>query len=274
METGMKAQFVAAALFALATGCVASAGPGYVGVQPVTPVVTADVNVGVGTDPAPAPDVVADADAEPPPVDDSDYDDDLYEGDAELLEYEGNPNIRIVYGSDDPVFWSDGFYWRYGSDGTWYRSSIHTGGWAVYGDVPVHIRTIDRPIRFRQYKPATYKPRVRKVGVRPANRHPAHYKSYHKANPKARPRVNNRPDARRAPAHKDNRPDARRAPAHRDNRPDARAQPKPAHKVDNRPDARAQPKPAVKKEEPKKATPAPKKDPPKKYDDKKKDKRK
>jgi hypothetical protein len=284
----MKAHF-AAVLFTLTTGCVASGGySGGVAVATPQPVVTATVS----TDPGPPVE-------EAPPVDDANYDDDVYEGEPDLVEYEGNSNIRIVYGASDPVFYSDGYYWRYGDDGTWFRSSVHTGGWSVYADVPVHVRTIDRPIRFRSYRPATYTPRVRKAGVRPANSRPSYTRTNRQP---ARNYGNNRPDARRPAAtpnkpdnrnYGNNRPDARQptkaTPAQPDrsygnNRPDAR-QPSPVKATPTQPaykqpsPVKAEPaKPAYKQPDPPKkaepARPAPKKDPPKKDDDyKKKDKR-
>jgi hypothetical protein len=264
----MKA-LLAAALFALTTGCVASAGySGGVAVTPVQPVVTAEVS----TDPVP--------DAEP--------EEELYEDDADLVDL--NENVRVVYGASDPVFFSDGYYWRYGDDGSWYRSSVHTGGWSVYADIPIHIRTIERPTQYRSYKPAHYTPRVRKVGTRPATVQ----RTYRK--PASRNYGNNRPAARGTPAKTDNRsygnnrPAARTAPqpthttpAHKpeparsygNNRPDARA---PAQPVKATPTAKTPPAAYKQADPPKKAEPtkpAPKKDPPKKDDDyKKKDKRK
>jgi hypothetical protein len=250
-------------LFALATGCVATAG-GYVSTP--QPVVTAQVDVGTPPPADPAP--VADVD----PPDDNQYDDDLYEGDAETIEL--NPNVRVVYGVDDAIFYSDGYYWRYGDDGTWYRSSVHTGGWAVYADIPVHIRTIERPVQYRRYRPATYTPRARKAGPRPAKSRPSY----------ARPaRNNNRPGNYNR---NDNRPgnynkaQPHKAEPHRnDNRPSnynkaqPHAQPHKAEPArnDNRPSNynKAQPK-----AEPKKAEPAPKKAPPPKKDDDYKKKKK
>ena len=52
---------------------------------------------------------------------------------------------------DEPIFFSDGFYWRnYG--GLWYRSTYYTGGW-VYAQPPVAVMRIDRPYMYRHYRP-------------------------------------------------------------------------------------------------------------------------
>jgi hypothetical protein len=161
METGMKAQFVAAALFALATGCVASAGPGYVGVQPVTPVVTADVQV--GGDVA----VVADADAEPAPIDDADYDDDVYEGEPDLVEYEGNANIRIVYGATDPAFWSDGFTGVTAMTVLTARRSTPVAGRSTATSPSTSARSIARCGSVRTSRRTTRRGRARSACVRP-----------------------------------------------------------------------------------------------------------
>jgi hypothetical protein len=130
-------------LLVAASGCVAETGVGYhAAVVAPAPVVTATVEA-----PAPAPVVVEAAPAAEVVVEEPD-----------LVEVE--PGIRVVYDYDEPVFFSDGFYWRL-SGGTWYRSSVHTGGWIVYNDVPSRIRGIRNPHTYAHYRPAGYTPRVR-----------------------------------------------------------------------------------------------------------------
>jgi hypothetical protein len=52
---------------------------------------------------------------------------------------------------DYPVFYSDGFYWRY-YGGSWYSSRVYTGGWAVSYNVPVGVARIDRPYTYAHYR--------------------------------------------------------------------------------------------------------------------------
>lgn len=66
--------------------------------------------------------------------------------------YYVSPGVQVVAYSDYPVFYSDGYYWRYDS-GLWYRSNYYGGGWIAYHDVPYSIRTIDRPYRYARYTP-------------------------------------------------------------------------------------------------------------------------
>ena len=54
-----------------------------------------------------------------------------------------SPGVQVIADYDEPIFYSDGFYWRY-YGGTWYRSSYYTGGW-VYARPPVAVMRIDRP---------------------------------------------------------------------------------------------------------------------------------
>jgi len=129
----MRLKIPALLLVAAAGGCVAETGVGYhaavVAPAPVvvTPTVSAEVEV------APAANVEVD-----------------------LVEVE--PGIQVVYDYDEPVFFNDGFYWRF-YGGTWYRSSVHTGGWVVYNDPPARIRGIRNPHTYAHYRPANYTPR-------------------------------------------------------------------------------------------------------------------
>jgi hypothetical protein len=70
---------------------------------------------------------------------------------------EVQPGVQVVYDYDEPVFYSDSFYWRYYNN-TWYRSNVHNGGWVVYNDVPYGVRSIQRPTEYAHYRPAGYVP--------------------------------------------------------------------------------------------------------------------
>jgi hypothetical protein len=62
-----------------------------------------------------------------------------------------SPGVSVVYDYDYPVFFADGFYWRwYG--GSWYRSPYHNRGWAVAYNVPVGVRGIQRPWTYSHYR--------------------------------------------------------------------------------------------------------------------------
>ena len=66
--------------------------------------------------------------------------------------YYVSPGVQVVAYSDYPVFYSDGYYWRY-DGGLWYRSGYYSGGWVAWHDVPYSVRTIDRPYRYARYTP-------------------------------------------------------------------------------------------------------------------------
>ena len=71
------------------------------------------------------------------------------------------PGVQVIADYDEPIFYSDGFYWRQ-DGGVWYRSTYYTSGW-VYATPPRAIVTIDRPYNYRHYRPAGYVPRNRPV---------------------------------------------------------------------------------------------------------------
>jgi hypothetical protein len=67
------------------------------------------------------------------------------------LAYVG-PGLWVVEGWNEPVFYSDGYYWRY-RDSVWYRSPRWDSGWVYvrpYG-VPRIVRGIDRPRVYANY---------------------------------------------------------------------------------------------------------------------------
>jgi len=61
------------------------------------------------------------------------------------------PGVQVIANYDEPIFYSDSFYWRF-YGGTWYRSSTYTGGWA-YATPPQAVLRIDRPHEFVHYRP-------------------------------------------------------------------------------------------------------------------------
>jgi hypothetical protein len=66
-----------------------------------------------------------------------------------------SPGIQVVADYDEPVFYTDGFYWRY-NDGFWYRSSNYATGWYFVDRPPVAVLRIDRPYAYRHYRPSGY----------------------------------------------------------------------------------------------------------------------
>jgi len=128
---------LAASLLAIvaAGGCYASAGysAGYVAPPPPPPpTYTATATVSVDTS---------------------------YEPD--LVDVGGG--VRVIADYDEPIFYTDNFYWRF-YGGTWYRSSVYNGGWVVYNDVPYSVRRIDRPHAYVRYRPSGYVPRAQRRG--------------------------------------------------------------------------------------------------------------
>jgi hypothetical protein len=62
-----------------------------------------------------------------------------------------SPGVQVIADYDEPIFYSNNYYWRYDS-GIWYRSPYHTRGWVRSYDVPVAIRRIDRPTAYIRYR--------------------------------------------------------------------------------------------------------------------------
>jgi hypothetical protein len=60
------------------------------------------------------------------------------------------PGVQVVADYDEPVFYSDGYYWRY-YDNTWYRSDYYSGGWVRYRNVPRAVVTINHPYAYVHY---------------------------------------------------------------------------------------------------------------------------
>jgi len=62
-----------------------------------------------------------------------------------------SPGVQVIADYDYPVFYSDGFYWRY-DGGLWYRSGYWNRGWGVSYNVPVGVRGINRPEAYAHYR--------------------------------------------------------------------------------------------------------------------------
>jgi len=77
------------------------------------------------------------------------------------------PGVQVIADYNEPIFYSDGYYWRT-SGGVWYRSSYYTGGW-VYASPPVAVLRIDRPHAYVHYRPAGWVGHGRTVGPAPAS---------------------------------------------------------------------------------------------------------
>jgi hypothetical protein len=75
---------------------------------------------------------------------------------------EVSPGVMVIEDYDEPVFYSDGYYWMQ-SDGVWLRSSYHTGGWVRYHAVPRGIVSIRSPRAYVRYRG---RPGVRRTHVR------------------------------------------------------------------------------------------------------------
>lgn len=64
----------------------------------------------------------------------------------DLVEVE--PGVQVIAEYDEPIFYSDGWYWRT-EGGVWYRSHDYHRGWSHVRSVPTHISRIDHPERYR-----------------------------------------------------------------------------------------------------------------------------
>lgn len=64
---------------------------------------------------------------------------------------EVSPGVQVISDYDYPVFYSDGFYWRY-DGGLWYQSGYYNRGWGVAYNVPYGVRGIRDPGRYAHYR--------------------------------------------------------------------------------------------------------------------------
>jgi hypothetical protein len=123
-----------------------------------------------------------------------------------------SPGVQVIADYDEPVFYSDGFYWRE-SNGIWFRSNYHTHGWVSYS-APRHVLSIQNRHAYRRYRPAGYSPRVRdnrRYDNRPVVRDQRDYRQ-----PYNQPVVRDHRDHRAQPVVRDNR--TYQQPVVRDNR--------------------------------------------------------
>lgn len=67
------------------------------------------------------------------------------------LAYVG-PGVEVVADLDYPVFFVDGFYWRWYS-GAWWRSAYWDRGWVYAPRVPIGVHGIARPWGYSHYHP-------------------------------------------------------------------------------------------------------------------------
>lgn len=73
------------------------------------------------------------------------------------------PGVSVIADYDEPIFYSNGYYWWNYGDG-WYRSSSYTGGW-VYASPPSAVISIRQPYAYRHYRPGHYVARNRPVPI-------------------------------------------------------------------------------------------------------------
>lgn len=59
--------------------------------------------------------------------------------------------VYVIEDYHEPVFYSDGAYWRY-HGGVWYSSSYYSGGWVRVRTVPHYVSRIERPHTYVRYR--------------------------------------------------------------------------------------------------------------------------
>jgi hypothetical protein len=64
---------------------------------------------------------------------------------------EVSPGVMVIEDYHEPVFYSDGYYWR-SYNGVWMRSSYHTGGWVTVHRPPHRIVSIRSPRAYVRYR--------------------------------------------------------------------------------------------------------------------------
>lgn len=69
------------------------------------------------------------------------------------LAYVG-PGLWVVADYNEPIFYSDGYYWLY-DDGFWYQSVGYADGWVAVDAavLPPPVRRLDRPNAYVRYHP-------------------------------------------------------------------------------------------------------------------------
>ncbi len=66
-----------------------------------------------------------------------------------------SPGVSVIADYDEPVFYTDNYYWRSDNYGRWYRSNYYDRGWA-YASPPRAVLSIRSPSNYRHYRPAGY----------------------------------------------------------------------------------------------------------------------
>jgi len=66
-----------------------------------------------------------------------------------------SPGVSVIADYDEPVFYSDNYYWRADNYGRWYRSSYYDRGWS-YASPPRAVLSIRSPQSYRHYRPSGY----------------------------------------------------------------------------------------------------------------------
>ena len=133
-----------------------------------------------------------------------------------------SPGVQVIADYDEPIFYSDGFYWReYG--GTWYHSRYYDRGWA-YAAPPRAIVSIGNRRSYVHYRPRGYTPRGSYVRDHRGYNRPVvrDNRSYGRSRPVVR---DNRGYDRSRPIVRDNRNYNRSRPVVRDNRGYNRSRP-------------------------------------------------
>jgi hypothetical protein len=65
-----------------------------------------------------------------------------------------SPGVQVIADYNEPIFYSNGFYWRE-YNGGWYRSRYHTHGWG-YSAPPRAVVSIGNRGHYRHYRPSGY----------------------------------------------------------------------------------------------------------------------
>jgi hypothetical protein len=109
---------------------------------------------------------------------------------------EAGPGVQVVADYDEPVFFSEGVYWRF-SSGYWYRSPYYNRGW-VSARPPMAVMHIQHPQTYAHYRPAGWAPRGRAVPP-PGVRHDEHGRYEAHGAPPPRPMYQAAPPPRAQP---------------------------------------------------------------------------
>jgi hypothetical protein len=101
----------------------------------------------------------------------------------ELIELE--PGVEVVADADEPLFYSDGYYWLY-RDGYWMRSNDYRSGFTQVqlSYVPERVRVIDHPQMYVQYRrnhPREYQARRQEMMQRRSRTEPRRTDVYRSA---------------------------------------------------------------------------------------------